>query len=236
MAHTPLGWYKWYPRDFMASSKVRRMSITAQGVYRALLDLQWEDGNVPETYVEAKLILGLTEVEAMSFEVFYDLCFPGGKNPKLHSQRSQQLAFIEAQKEKGGRPKKGDSGSNEDKKEPSQNLGLTKPKLTPNQTETKKESIDILDKSNIYAKRFSAPSVEDVKDYATEKALADHAHDFCDFYGSKGWMVGQNKMKDWKLAYGRWCRNQKPKFGPAAVNDPTANSQRFQYKDEEAAS
>jgi len=84
---------------------------------------------------------------------------------------------------------------------------------------------------------FSAPSVEEVKGYAAEKELADHAQDFCDFYGSKGWMVGSNKMKDWKLAYGRWCRNQKPgKFNAVAVNDPTANSQRFQYKDEDAAS
>jgi len=140
MANTPLGWYKWYPRDFMASSKVRRMSITAQGVYRALLDLQWEDGNVPETYDEAKLILGLTEVEAMSFEVFYDLCFPDGKNPKLHTQRAQQLAFIESQKKKGGRPSKGDSGSNKDENKPSQNLGLTKPKPTPSQTETETDN------------------------------------------------------------------------------------------------
>lgn len=77
--------------------------------------------------------------------------------------------------------------------------------------------------------RFLPPSVDDVKGYAAEKALADHAQDFCDFYGSKGWMVGQNKMKDWKLAYSRWCRNQKP--GAFSKGNPLIEGTRFQFKE-----
>ena len=30
------------------------------------------------------------------------------------------------------------------------------------------------------------------------------AENFLDFYESKGWMVGKNKMKDWKAAVRTW--------------------------------
>jgi hypothetical protein len=31
---------------------------------------------------------------------------------------------------------------------------------------------------------------------------------FVDFYESKGWLVGKNKMKDWKAAVRTWERNR----------------------------
>ena len=31
---------------------------------------------------------------------------------------------------------------------------------------------------------------------------------FIDFYESKGWMVGKNKMKDWKAAVRTWERSE----------------------------
>ena len=34
----------------------------------------------------------------------------------------------------------------------------------------------------------------------------DQAQRFIDFYSSKGWMVGKNKMKDWKGAIRNWMR------------------------------
>ena len=33
------------------------------------------------------------------------------------------------------------------------------------------------------------------------------AESFVDFYASKGWMVGQNKMKDWKACVRTWEKN-----------------------------
>ena len=34
------------------------------------------------------------------------------------------------------------------------------------------------------------------------------AEAFCDFYASKNWMVGKNKMKDWNAACRNWARRQ----------------------------
>ena len=98
---TPLGYYKWYPRDFIASSTVRKMSLTAQGVYRALLDVQWEDGVVPADYDEACLIIRANQQEADSFRPFFQKCFPDGLNAKLDEQRTQSILHILEQKRRG---------------------------------------------------------------------------------------------------------------------------------------
>jgi len=57
--------------------------------------------------------------------------------------------------------------------------------------------------------RFSPPTPEEVNQHADEKNLAIDAEDFCDFYASKGWMVGKNKMKCWKSAASRWARKNR---------------------------
>jgi uncharacterized protein YdaU (DUF1376 family) len=97
---TPIGYYKWYPRDFLSSITVRSMSMTAQGIYRALLDLQWESGILP-SYEKCCFIYRMTEAEADSFREFFDVCFPNGRNPKLHALREQAILDREKQSEKG---------------------------------------------------------------------------------------------------------------------------------------
>ena len=125
MSDTPLGYYKWFPRDFLSSRTVRRMSITAQGVYRTLLDLQWEDGDVPTDPEEAKEVIGATDEEWATFERFFEACFPDGKNPVLDDQRVSSCAAIEAQREAG---RKGGMKSGKGRVEPKQEdiLGDTK--------------------------------------------------------------------------------------------------------------
>jgi hypothetical protein len=55
-------------------------------------------------------------------------------------------------------------------------------------------------------KVFVPPSTDAVKGYIIErgKMNTSEAERFCDFYASKGWMVGKNKMKDWKAAVRNW--------------------------------
>ena len=52
--------------------------------------------------------------------------------------------------------------------------------------------------------QFIPPTVEDILEYLNEngKQFKDGqmASDFISFYGSKGWYVGKNKMKSWKMA------------------------------------
>lgn len=57
--------------------------------------------------------------------------------------------------------------------------------------------------------RFKVPAVEEVAAYCAERGNNVDAHAWWDFYQSKGWMVGKNRMKDWKAAVRTWEQRHK---------------------------
>ena len=71
---------------------------------------------------------------------------------------------------------------------------------------------DSIDKSNInkktstLTKKFIPPSLEEVRAYCSERNNNVDAQTFIDFYESKGWFIGKNKMKNWKAAVRTWER------------------------------
>jgi len=103
---------------------------------------------------------------------------------------------------KGGRPSK-----------KTQNKPTGNPKQT--QTEPIREEKIGEDKSRVKKKgsRFAPPTPEELKEYVSEysvksgKQEIDCQH-FINFYESKGWMVGKNKMKDWKASARTWFKDQ----------------------------
>lgn len=59
--------------------------------------------------------------------------------------------------------------------------------------------------------RFAPPTPEQVSEYCKEKGYTNvDAERFVAFYESKGWMVGKNKMTDWKAAVRNWNRSERP--------------------------
>jgi DNA-binding transcriptional MerR regulator len=58
---------------------------------------------------------------------------------------------------------------------------------------------------------FKPPTAEEVKAYCIERGNNVDVDAFIDFYESKGWYVGKNKMKDWKAAVRNWERNRASK-------------------------
>jgi hypothetical protein len=60
---------------------------------------------------------------------------------------------------------------------------------------------------------FKKPSVNDIVDYCKERNNNIDAEAFIDFYESKDWKIGKNKMKNWKAAVRTWERREtkKPK-------------------------
>jgi len=54
--------------------------------------------------------------------------------------------------------------------------------------------------------RFVPPTLDDVKGYCQEKGYSIDCERFIDFYTAKNWMIGKNKMKDWKAALRNWVR------------------------------
>jgi hypothetical protein len=61
-----------------------------------------------------------------------------------------------------------------------------------------------LEKDSMKGKTFIVPTVEEIQDYCKERNNKVNPQKFYDFYESKGWMVGKNKMKDWKASVRTW--------------------------------
>ena len=59
--------------------------------------------------------------------------------------------------------------------------------------------------------KFVKPTLQEVKAYCMERKNDVDPERFIDFYESNGWMVGKNKMKDWRAAVRNWERNRASK-------------------------
>jgi ribosomal protein S8 len=62
--------------------------------------------------------------------------------------------------------------------------------------------------------RFTPPSVDEVNNYCNQRNNLVDPQTFIDFYQAKGWMVGKNKMKDWKACVRTWETNRKQRSKP----------------------
>jgi hypothetical protein len=98
---------------------------------------------------------------------------------------------------KGGRPKK----ANETQKT---QAFFEEPKKadTDNVTDTDTDTDTVTDK-----KVFKKPTIEDVKTYMKEQGMNDISERWMSHYESNGWLVGKNKMKDWKASVRTWKLN-----------------------------
>ena len=72
--------------------------------------------------------------------------------------------------------------------------------------------------NNNKTKRFKKPSVEDIEAYCNERNNNINPNAFYDYYESKDWMIGKNRMKDWKAAIRTWERNNGGKNEKKGIN------------------
>jgi hypothetical protein len=56
---------------------------------------------------------------------------------------------------------------------------------------------------------FKKPTLDEVKNYCILRKNNIEAEAFYDFYESKDWLIGKNKMKDWKACVRTWESREK---------------------------
>ena len=83
----------------------------------------------------------------------------------------------------------------------------TKEKFTDN------TNINITNNNITYSNKgcFKKPKKIEIKVYCVERQNNIDEEAFYDFYESKNWYIGKNKMKDWKAAVRTWERRDKKK-------------------------
>jgi hypothetical protein len=80
-----------------------------------------------------------------------------------------------------------------------------------NKNDNRGNPADVPELKRSSRKPFNPPTVEEVREYCTERGNGVDPEAFVDFYSSKGWMIGKNKMKDWKAAVRTWEQGDKRK-------------------------
>jgi len=108
--------------------------------------------------------------------------------------------YIDKQKfngAKGGRPKK-------DEETQITQPFFQEPKKADNVNDTDNDNVkDIKVKRDVFIK----PSIVEIKNYMFEIGMADVSDKWFDYYESNGWLVGKNKMKNWRAAVRTWKNN-----------------------------
>lgn len=100
---------------------------------------------------------------------------------------------------------------------------ILKPKKADNVNVNVNDNVIIKENIKEKAARFTPPTVEQVKDYMQQQGMEDLSQKWLDFYEAKGFLIGKNKMKDWKAAVRTWkttqpqTHNTKPQI--ANLND-----------------
>lgn len=99
--------YQWYPKDALSDERFTLMTYEEQGVYRALLDRQWIEGDIPADLDELARILKMPKRRLKAVWVRVSRCFKESgagrlQNGRLERQRTDTKDFRE-DKSRGGR-------------------------------------------------------------------------------------------------------------------------------------
>ena len=70
-------------------------------------------------------------------------------------------------------------------------------------------------------KEFIIPSIDEVREYCESRHNGIDPEAFIDFYASKNWMVGRNKMADWRAAIRNWERSRRTNVNTKQEERPT---------------
>ncbi len=76
------------------------------------------------------------------------------------------------------------------------------------------------DKPKKSVSRFAPPTLDEVQAYCHERNNFVDPEKFIDFYESKGWMVGKNKMKSWQASVRTWEKDKKTCKTDMSIPEP----------------
>ena len=81
--------------------------------------------------------------------------------------------------------------------------------------------------------RFTPPTIEEIREYCTEKGYNVDAEKFWNYYDSIGWVRGKNKMKKWKSAVAGWNARENPRgYNSDNVKEEPKKKERSYSQDE----
>lgn len=205
-------WFKFYGGEYLSDPKIDRLSPVERSCWITLLCLASMNDDDTIKYLTVEVLLNKSGVQ-------YDPYHPEewekglGVLHKFNNmemiemdddgtiriknwRKRQETALTAAERSKTYRERLKQAERHENVTERVTNVTLEENR----REENRKEDINNIRKSVA----FAPPTLEEVKNYCQERNNGVNPDKWHDFYSSKGWMVGKNKMKDWKAAVRTW--------------------------------
>lgn len=197
--------FLFYSSDFLTGTLL--MSMEQKGKFITLLCIQHQKGHMSER--DMLQICGTYDEDIFDkFEKDLD-----GKffNERLKEEIDKRKSYSESRR------------NNRMKKEDMNNICLSYDVHMENENE-----IENTIKEKKVA-RFEKPTLFELKTYMTEIGMADVSEKWFDYYESNGWLVGKNKMKNWKAAVRTWKNNNLTNnvTSPQVINRKVFNLQEY---------
>ena len=177
--------FLFYSSDFLTGTLL--MSMEQKGKFITLLCIQHQKGHLSEK--DMLHICGsydedvFTKFQKDEQGKFYNI--------RLEEEVDKRKAYSESRR------------NNRKKKEDVNNISSSYVEHMENENENE----DLIEKKKVA--RFQKPTIEQLKEYMSEQGMNDIAENWLNHYEANGWMVGKNKMKDWKASVRTWKTNQK---------------------------
>jgi hypothetical protein len=179
--------FLFYSSDFLTGTLL--MSMEQKGKFITLLCIQHQKGHMIEK--DMLQICGTYDEDIFSkFKKDNDGKF---YNERLKEEVEKRKAYSESRR------------NNRKKKEDMIDTSKTYDEHMENENENENKDLNKSKKVS----SFQKPTVEQVEEYMKERGMSNYASRFHNFYESKGWMIGKNKMKDWKAAVRNWEDDKK---------------------------
>jgi uncharacterized protein YdaU (DUF1376 family) len=190
--------FQLYASDFYMDTA--GWTVAQVGAYTRLLMYEWINGGIPSDMASLARIAGISDVRTMykmwRQTLVNKFISNGGNllhNKRLELEREKQSKYRESQSQKGV------SGATKRWKD---HVPRAMPKLIPEDSSSSSTSSSIKKRRSNTV--FQVPSLEEVKDYCVKRGNSIDAEAFIAHYNSNGWMVGKNKMKDWRATIVTW--------------------------------
>jgi len=174
-----------YTADFLTGTAF--FTDEQRGQYIRLLCEQHQNGHIPESH----MIDVCKSIDSLVVSKFKKDKFGMYFNQRMEDERLKRVKYSESRRK--NRVKK-TYDSTYDK-----HMSL----------HMENENEDINEDINTKSAKKNFCTLDDVRRYCSERKNGVDPERFYNYYESNGWMVGRNKMKDWKAAVRTWERNQK---------------------------
>lgn len=197
-------YFKFYVNDWL-TGRIQYFTMEQQGIFVNICAMAW-NGNLPSN--EDVLAHALRVDKQMLSNCL--ILLKQEKIICLNDDGSIFVKFIEEQKNTMNdvSVKRSLAGSKGGQANAKQMLSKRQA-IACNQIQIQNQS---LKKDTIVSQKrevFQIPSIEEISKHCQERNNGINAEQFWNHYQSKGWMIGKNKMKDWKAAIRTWEKNNR---------------------------